>query len=176
MFARQTLGWVGFDIGATSVKTAQVLRTDAGYRIHAAAVVPRSERWPAVGLEAEPLSSSYEVSAAASLCETFAGRNAASLLPIGACDFLHIDPPATSRSEGPDIVRAMESETQRPMRDRVYDYWPAAGQANKLNVIAAPESWSERISADVAESGWRCRVIDSLPWALARAASLVRGS
>jgi Tfp pilus assembly PilM family ATPase len=86
-----------------------------------------------------------------------------------------MDAPTGKRGDGPDLRRAIEVETQRPMRDRVYDHWPTGGHSGKLNVVTAPSAWSDRISADVAESGCRCRTIDALPWALARAASLVHG-
>jgi type IV pilus assembly protein PilM len=178
MLARQTTGWVGFDIGATSVKAAQVVRTAAGCRIRAAAIVPRSERWPITAFaESEARSSADEIRAAASLCNHLAGTTAASLLPVAACDLIQMDAPVAKRTgDHPDLVRAIEAECQRSLRDRVFDYWPVAASSGKLNVITAPRTWSDRISADVADSGWRCRVIDGLPWALARAASLVHRS
>ena len=40
----------------------------------------------------------------------------------------------------------------------------------RINVVTAPAAWSDQVSADVAAGRWNCRVIDSLPWALARAA------
>jgi hypothetical protein len=174
MLARPKTGWIGFDIGATSVKVAQVVRTDAGCRIRSAAIVPRSQRWGTAALAAnQPLSSSDEISAAASLCDRIAGNNAATLLPVALCDLLQMDAPvAAKRGDSPDMRRAIETEAQRSMRDRVYDCWPTGAHAGKLNVVTAPRAWSDRISADIAESGCHCRAIDALPWALARAAAL----
>ncbi|HEX6963247.1 MAG TPA: hypothetical protein VF175_15375 [Lacipirellula sp.] len=176
MFARQTTGWIGFDIGATSVKAAQVVRAGGVYRIRSAAIVPRSERWPLTAFaEDEARSSADEISAAGSLCERLAGRNAAALLPIGACDVVQMDAPAAKRSgDRPDFARAIEVETQRSMRDRVFEWWPTGAHPGKINVVAAPRAWSDRICADVTASRWNCRVIDALPWALARAASLAK--
>jgi Tfp pilus assembly PilM family ATPase len=173
MFARPKTGWIGFDIGATSVKAAQVVRTDSGCRIRAAAIVPRSQRWNAATLvEIQPVSSSDEISAAASLCDHLVGKSAATLLPAALCDLFQMDAPAAKRGDSADLKRAIEVETQRPARDRVYDVWPTGSHSGRLNVVTAPRSWSDRISADVAEFGGHCRAIDALPWALARAASL----
>jgi Tfp pilus assembly PilM family ATPase len=178
MFARNTKGWIGFDIGATSVKAAQLVRSGQTYRLHAAAIVPRSERWPVAALnESEARSSADEISAAASLCEHLVGKNAATVLPAGACDLRQIDAPAAKRTgDKPDLVRAIEVETQRSMRDRVFDWWPMSSHGGKINIVIAPRAWSDRVSADVGASGWHCRVIDALPWALARAARLVNPS
>ena len=179
MLARQKIGWIGFDIGATSVKAAQVVRTEAGPRIRSAAIVPRTERWsPGALAEDRPQSSADEIQSSASLCDRLAGADAATLLPVAMCDLVQIDAPSAKRSGGAaaaDLLRAVEAETHRPMRDRVVDSWPVALQPGKVNVVAAPRAWSDQISADVAAGGWNCRLIDALPWALARAASMAAG-
>jgi type IV pilus assembly protein PilM len=175
MFASNKHGWIGFDIGAASVKAAQIVRSDGGYSIRSAAIVPRSQRWSVAALaEDQPLSSADELRSAASLCERLSGTGAAAMLPVAMCDMVQMDVPAAKRNGAvPDLLRAVEAETHRPMRDRVYDTWPIAVQAGKVNVVTAPRVWSDQISADVAAGGWNCHVIDALPWALARAASLV---
>ncbi len=170
-------GWVGFDIGATSVKIAQVVRTESGCRIRSAAIVRRTERWaPGALADDRPQSSADEIESSASLCDRLSGASAAAMLPVAMCDLVQMDAPAAKRTgAAPDLLRALETETHRPMRDRVVDSWPAPLQAGKLNVVAAPRAWSDQISADVAAAGWNCRVLDALPWALARAASMAEG-
>ncbi|MBA3482917.1 MAG: hypothetical protein H0T51_14000 [Pirellulales bacterium] len=176
MLAHQKTGWIGFDLGATSVKVAQVVRTDAGPRIRSAAIVPRAERWaPGALTDDRPRSSADEIRCSASLCDRLHGANAASILPVTVCDVVQMEAPAAKRGGAVDLLRAMEAETHRTMRDRVVDSWPVSLQPGKINVVAAPRAWSEQISADVAAAGWNCRVIDALPWALARAASLNSG-
>jgi Tfp pilus assembly PilM family ATPase len=172
----QKTGWIGFDLGATSVKVAQVVRTDAGPRIRSAAIVPRAERWVTGALtEDRPRSSADEIRCSASLCDRLQGASAASTLPAAICDVVQMDAPAAKRGGAVDLLRAIEAETHRPMRDRVVDSWPVSLQPGKINVVAAPRAWSDQVSADVAAAGWNCRVIDALPWALARAASLNSG-
>jgi Tfp pilus assembly PilM family ATPase len=174
--SQRKTGWIGFDLGATSVKVAQVVRTDAGPRIRSAAIVPRAERWaPGALTEDRPRTSADEIKSSASLCDRLHGANAASILPVAVCDVVQMDAPAAKRGGAVDLLRAIEAETHRPMRDRVVDSWPVSLQPGKINVVAAPRAWSDQVSADVAAAGWNCRVIDALPWALARAASLNSG-
>jgi Tfp pilus assembly PilM family ATPase len=168
-------GWVGFDIGATSVKAAQLVRKDGVYEIRSAALVSRKPRWTTAKLaEDKPLTSADELRSAGSMCEHLAGNAAAAVLPAALCDIIQMDAPTGKRhGSAPDLLRAVEAETHRSMRDHVYDTWPVTVQNGKINVVAAPRAWSDQISADVAAGGWNCQVIDALPWALARAASLV---
>jgi hypothetical protein len=179
MLARGKAGWVGFDVGATSVKAAQVVRADGECRIRAAAIVPRAQRWaPAAFRDDQPQSSLGEIRSATSLCERLTGSYAATVLPVAVCDLLQMDAPATPRSAmrsggGGELLRSVEAECNRPMRDRVFDCWPVGTQPGRLNVVTAPRAWSDQVAGDVAGGGWQCRVIDALPWALARATTLV---
>jgi Tfp pilus assembly PilM family ATPase len=168
-------GWVGFDIGATSVKAAQLVRKDSGYQIRSAAIVPRKPRWSAaVYADDQPLSSADELRSAASVCEHLAGNAAAAMLPVALCEIVQMEAPAGKRhGSAPDLLRAVEAETHRSMRDHVYDMWPSTVQNGKINIVAAPRAWSDQITADVAGGGWNCQVIDALPWALARAVCLI---
>jgi Tfp pilus assembly PilM family ATPase len=173
MFAVAKVGWLGFDVGAAAVKAAQVVRADGGYRIRTASVVSRRQAWTAAALAAAPSSSADELRAAASLCEQASGSSAAALLPPLACDVLQLDAPTAKRGAGPgDLLRAAELELQRPLRDYLCDAWTAAGVTGKINLAATPRAWSDQLTADVSSSGWNCRMIDALPWALARAATL----
>lgn len=171
-------GWVGVDLGVASVKVAQVVRTDAGPRLRAAAVVRRSRRWTSAALaDAPPQSSLDELAAAASLCDQLAGASAAAMLPGALCEVTALEAAAVKRPGGPaELLRAVEAETQRTFRDYLVDSWPAPLQAGKLHVVAAPRPWSDQLAADVHRAGYRCRAIDALPWALARAASLLPGA
>jgi len=174
MFASSKTGWVGFDIGAASVKAAQIVRSDGGYRLRAAAIVPRRERWSAATLtDDQPRSSADEVAAAASLCDGLSGSSAAAVLPAAICDMVQMDAPAGKRSGvAPNLPGAVEAETHRSMQHRVFDASPIAFQAGKINVVTASRAWSDQVSSDVAQGGWSCRLIDALPWALARATTL----
>ncbi|MCC6492038.1 MAG: hypothetical protein IT424_03350 [Pirellulales bacterium] len=173
MLATAKQGWVGFDIGATCVKAAQVVRRGGAYYFRSAALVARRDKWPTTPLTgSEPRSSSDEVRCAASLCERIKGAASAALLPTSACDVLSVAAPTSKRSGGGELVQALEAELQRPLSDHIVQWRSSGLPTGKLNVVAAPRAWSDRISADLAAGGWDCRVIDALPWALARATTM----
>ncbi|RIK86937.1 MAG: hypothetical protein DCC67_02420 [Planctomycetota bacterium] len=167
-------GWMGFDIGAAGVKAAQLVRRNGAYCIRSAAFAPRRQAWPEPWLATEPpRPSGDEVSCAASLCETVRGRSAAALMPAAACETFSLAAPAGKRGHEHGLASALAIEAQRPMHDCVFAAWPTGLQAGQINAVAAARSWSDQVTADVASSGWRCRLIDALPWALARAVALM---
>jgi hypothetical protein len=175
MFRKLNTGWIGFDIGDASVKTAQVVRRDGQFFIRTAAIVARRERWNPLELTAEqPRSSADEMQAAASICEGVAGRGkaAAVVLPMVLCDVALIDAPK-SNGRGGDLRPLVEAELHQPLAGYAIGSWPAHLQAEKLNVVTVPGAWSDQISQDVGAGRWDCRIVDALPWALARAVGMV---
>lgn len=171
MFGTRNIGWIGFDLGATSVKAAQVVRRNGEYLLRSAAVVPRQERWTLDMLAGDvPQPSGNELATAASLCDRLTGSAAAAILPAGACEILQTA--ASGRGDSSEILRAVEAQRHRSLEDCVFDAWPSDADGQKVNVVAAPRAWSDQVSADVASTGRCCRLIDALPWALTRAAML----
>lgn len=163
-------GWVGFDVGDASVKAAQAVRVGSEFRIATASIVPRRERWNADDLTAEePLSSADELAAAVSICDGLTGRAAAAVLPMVLCDAVQVDAAAARNGAGEEFNSHVEAELHQSLDGYVVGSWPAALQAEKLNVVTVPAAWSDCVSADVRAGRWNCRAIDSLPWALARA-------
>jgi Tfp pilus assembly PilM family ATPase len=173
MFQTNNIGWIGFDLGATSVKAAQVVRRNGEYLLRSAAVVPRQARWTIDLLAGDaPQPSGNEMATAASLCDRLTGTAAAAMLPAGTCEILQTTASGRVRGDSSEILRAVEAQTHRSLEDCVVDVWPVDADGQKVNVVAAPRAWSDQISADVASTGRSCRLIDALPWALTRAALL----
>jgi Tfp pilus assembly PilM family ATPase len=172
MLRPRKTGWIGFDLGATSVKAAQVVRKNGEFRIRAAAIVPRTEPWNVEAL-ADPQSSADEMRAAASVCDRLSGGVAGVVMPMALCETAQVKTPTGQRWGRVELVRAAEAETQQSLAGHVVDWWPARLKSDRLNVVACPARWSDRVSADVAAAGRHCRLIDALPWALARAVSMV---
>lgn len=173
MFGAKNTGWIGFDLGATSVKAAQIVRRNGEYLLRSAAVVPRHERWTLDMLAGDaPQSSGNELATAASLCDRLTGSDAAAILPAATCEILQTTASSRVRSHSSEILRTVADQTHRSLEDCVFDVWPASSDGQKLNVVAAPRAWSDQVSADVASTGRCCRLIDALPWALTRAAML----
>jgi Tfp pilus assembly PilM family ATPase len=177
MFRTKNVGWIGFDLGATSVKAAQVVRRDGECLLRSAAMAPRPERWSLDILTNDaPRSSANEMATAASLCNRMTGSAAAALLPAPVCEVLQTSASSRTRSDGSELLRAVEAQTHRSLEDCVFDVWPASADGQKVNVVAAPRAWSDQVCADVASTGRHCRLIDALPWALTRAAMLSEDS
>ena len=58
-------GWIGVDVGTSTVKVAQLERSKNGLRLAGLAIVSRRTAWPVTNLaENEPLSSADEMRAA----------------------------------------------------------------------------------------------------------------
>jgi Tfp pilus assembly PilM family ATPase len=169
MFRKRTTGWIGFDVGDASVKAAQVVRKGHEFRIASAALIPRRERWNAEELTADsPLSSADEMLAAASICDRLVGRAAAAVLPMVLCEAVQVSAAAARRGDD-ELAASVEAELHESLAGHVIASWPAELSSEKLNVVTVPAVWSEQVSDDVAAGRWNCRVIDALPWALARA-------
>jgi Tfp pilus assembly PilM family ATPase len=170
MLRQRTTGWVGFDIGGSTVKSAQAVRVGSEFRIRTASIVARRDRWNPELLAADkPLPSADELQAAASICEGVSGRFAAAVLPMVLCESVQVESAASQPLHADELTALVEAETHQSLADFVVASWPASLQANKLNVITVPEAWSNQVSSDVAAGRWNCRRIEALPWALARA-------
>ena len=182
MFTTKRTGWIGVDIGTSTVKVAQVTRAQNRLKLSGYAVVPRREAWPTENLMPnEPLSSNDEMRAAISLSGDFRGRHAAATLPMAACEIQMVDGvPNSSAGQDCAIRRAIELATQKSVEDSQYAYWgdaPPFQPENNLrtNVLAVGTAWSDKLVDDVSQSGWLCETIDAVPFALARAVAMQDG-
>ncbi len=174
MLRTRKTGWIGFDLGATSVKAAQAVRLAGEYFIRAAAVIPRPERWDAAMLtEGTPRTSVDELRAAISVGDRFSGAAASIVLPMPLCEVAQVDAAIAEKRGAAALLRAIEAETHQTLEDHVVDWRPSPLKPDRLNVVTAPRRWSDQVSADVAAAGRHCRAIDALPWALARAVGMV---
>src|SRR5262245_48455332 len=109
MLRPRKTGWIGFDVGAATVKAGQVVRKGGEFLIRAGAVVPRCERWNADELAGgEPRSSADEMRAAASVCASLAGNVAGAVLPIALCELAQIEVPTGQRWGRNELIRAAE--------------------------------------------------------------------
>ena len=82
MLATRRRGWIGIDVGTSTVKLVQLIRSRNRIRFAGSAIVPRHQSWPVKNLRgSKPLSSANELQAATSLDAGFHGKRAAALLP-----------------------------------------------------------------------------------------------
>ncbi len=175
---RQT-GWIGIDIGTSTVKLAQLSRKKNVLRLSGLAIISRRSAWPTANLsDQNPLSSADEICAAVSLRPGFCGKRAAATLPMALCNTHSFDQPVGQSPEEDRIVRAaIEMATQRSTEHLEFDVWDAEAEEGKTpkqaNVLTVARSWTDQVVEDVTQLGWSCQTIDGLPLALARAATML---
>ncbi len=181
MFASRKTGWIGVDIGTSSVKIVQLVRDQDGVRIAASAVVTRRDAWPLEQLaECDAKSSADELGVGRSLQTGFRGNRVAAALPMALSDVHVLQTTLTSDENTDRIVRkAIETATQRSADHLQCDHWttePAqeAGNPGRSNVLTIPTTWSDRLCQDIAKAGWSCELLDGLPFALARAVTMAQ--
>ncbi len=179
-------GWIGIDIGSSTVKLAQLSRSKNKLRLSGLAIISRRSAWPTTGLaDHEPISSADEICAAVSLRSGFRGKRAAATLPMALCNTHTLDlpngrPPENQNFGNGQFVRAaIEMATQRSAEHLQFDVWNAeaeTGQTPKqANILSVATSWTDQLYQDVTQLGWSCQTIDGLPLALARAVTMIDG-
>jgi len=180
MFATRRTGWIGIDIGTSTVKAAQVVRSGRQLRLAAAAVVPRRKGWPIADLSDQPaISSADQIRAALSLRADFRGSRVAATLPMALCDVHVLDRTFDTELHQDRIIRqAIETATQRSADHLQFDAWtveePDNGRSGRTNIITAPQTWTDQLCEDIARAGGSCQAIDGLPLALARAVGMIQ--
>jgi len=187
IFASRKMGWIGVDIGTSSVKLVQLMRDQDGVRIAASAVVARRDAWPLENLaECEAKSSVDELGVGQSLQSGFRGNRVAASLPMALSD-VHVlqttlDAQGDREGETDRIVRqAIETATQHSADPLLCDHWTAepaqdVGSPGRTNVLTVPTAWSDQLCQDISQAGWSCELVDGLPFALARAVTMTQAS
>ncbi|TWT88916.1 Competence protein A [Pseudobythopirellula maris] len=175
-------GWIGADLGAAAVKVAQVTRRRGSYSIAAAALVDRDRPW-----ETDPAQDPVEETSAdallagSSLCNALSGRDAAAVVSMSRCEHAAVKAPTTVERLDESEVRRRAAVLALPGLDSCQlGWWPGAaersGDAVSWNLIGLDRDLSDRVAREVVNAGWDCRLIDAMPWCLARAVGLVRGA
>jgi Tfp pilus assembly PilM family ATPase len=182
MILTRKTGWIGVDVGTSSIKVAQLVRQSGRWRLAWASIVPRREEWSAsITPDAAPCSSLDEFNAVRSLESGFQGRRVAATLPMSVCDVHTLDRDLEGEPRADAIIRkVIELTTQQSIQPLEFDYWTGSsaqpsGNSGWTNVLTAVRSWGDQLADDVARAGWSCHTIDGVPLALARAVELVHG-
>jgi len=180
MIATRRRGWIGIDVGTSTVKLVQLIRSRNRIRFAGSAIVPRHRAWPVTDIpEDQPLSSADELHVATSLDAGFRGKRAAAMLPMTVCNVLSVERPTVRQTEQDRSIRqAIEMATQSSAAHLQYDIWDAETDPKnpappKSNVLTVAQSWTDQLCEDVKQSGWWCQTVDGLPLALARAVAMV---
>lgn len=177
-------GWIGVDIGTHGVKLAQVVRAGDSVRLLHAAVMQRREPWSdgeRLGAS-KPATSIGEILAALD-SGRFAGRNAAGVLPMNACEYrgIHV-PPGTDRERREMVASELADQWEDQPHPMEFDFWPldadedpATSDGCNVGVLAVGRPWIGQLVRDFQKSNLYCWAIDGAPLAMARAVGMVDG-
>ena len=181
MFKSRKTGWLGIDVGTSTIKVVQLVRRDARLRISAKAIITRREPWIINRATVFPPSSSLEeMQAALSLMGEYSGRKAGAVLSMTLCG-MHQVQQNLSKSTDPDAVirQVIEMDSQRPTTNLQYDSWTPPGPSadpEVTNVLTMERPYTDYLCEDVAKLGLSCQLLDGMPLALARAVQLLHPS
>jgi Tfp pilus assembly PilM family ATPase len=181
---RRRLGWIGIDIGARTIKLAQVERVGSRVRLHRGVVVPRAEVAPGEDAStgaSHAVPSAEELRAALGMRLGFSGRTAACLLPMHKGDLRCMTIPDANPVERRAMVANELNAIFGSAADEWdFDYWETQllGNADwqgteNVNVLAVPREWTGQLTDELNGAGLRCEVLDGLPLTLARAVAMV---
>jgi len=176
--ANRKLGWIGVDIGTSTIKVAQVARSKQGWRVAAAAVVPRQQSWQNAWSEGtETVSTCNEFQVAQSLQHGYRGRSVAATLPMLLCDVHRLDRDLSCEPNAQQLLRqVIETAIQQSSEHLQCDYWSAPVIESKpawSQALTVSRGWTDQLCEDIAQVGWHCEAIDGLPQAMARAVGMV---
>ena len=177
MFWSRKTGWIGVDIGTCAVKLAQVERRGQRYFLCNAAVIPREQAIDASGwIRSMPVSSSNEIREGRAITG-FDGRDSACTIPLTVCDVRRI--PVADSQDMRRTVGEQLSEIHSVQADNIhFDFWPARDSGPgkpEYNVLCQADRWTNQVLLDYRKAGLTCRVLDGVPFAMARACSMVEG-
>lgn len=175
-------GLIGIDFGTHSVKLAQVVSTANQLKIKAAVVVPRNVVWPNELLSRQSaISSESELNVALEACRSFRGTKAASTISMAVCDVRRMPIPASAANSIKPFIGSQLSTIDRFKGSaRQFDFWETeraySDSGLAANVVSLPEIWTHRCLSDLNSTGLSCKVLDGVPFCLARAFSLFEPS
>ena len=177
-FGQSKLGWIGVDVGTSSLKIVQIARDKQSWGVAASAVVPRQQNWQGDLIAVnEAISSLHEMKAARSLQDGYRGRFVAATLPMALCDVHCLDRALDQESNPQQVLRrTIETATQQSVEHVQCDYWSAPAAAGKpgwTQALTVPRNWTDRLCEDIAQVGWSCEAIDGTPFAMVRSVGMV---
>lgn len=181
MFLARSKGWIGIDLGTSTVKLAQVEQIAGQFRLARARVVRRTPAGEGNGSAGTAAEWWADVFRRESLRDGFAGRRAACVLSASETDFRAMNLPEGSDAERRAMIaNELETVFAGNAGRRAFDFWDtrrqaAAGESalENVNALSVAEDDVVSVVASLSRSGLFCEVLDGLPLALARAIRIV---
>ena len=167
-------GWIGIDIGTHCIKYAQVERHKGQLKLAAAAVVERDLPIDKSGwLRTPPVSSAREFKIALQSAK-FSGKVAACVTPISVCDTRTLNAEGESLAEQQESIGQQLAVIHGVAAEKLnFDIWKTSEQPqNQFHVISLADRWTHQVIEDQRNAKLKCKVLDGVPLALARAAAM----
>lgn len=177
-------GWIGIDVGTTSIKLSQLERHGSQYRIASRWSLRCSEQSNVVvdasgenGLPADELPT--VLSGLSSFRHLFAGRRCASVISMSHVELRSFEIPASSPAEQAQMVAEELAADLGVEPDQLaFDCWdtsPASkvdGGMARMSAVSIPKQLAIQLVDRLLANGLACQVLDAMPCALARAVEL----
>lgn len=177
MFNANTSGWIGIDLGRSTVKLAQLRKRREGFVFGNAVLVRRGTPWHfSDWRNVDDQSSAGEIRAAKQLADRFDGRRAACILPMSCYDLQDTQLPDSHESVEELVGRAV-GELYGRIDSYEYDYWitpeDKPGELTEVNTLAVSSNRTLSVAQDCRQNRLQLEAVDGYPLALARAVSMM---
>lgn len=180
---QKSKGWIGIDVGAQSIKVAQVEQAGESFCLRDAVILPRGEPWrwddPT---DATTSRASYkEISAALNAGHHFCGRKTACTLPpcLYQIHALRL-PPGKPTERRSMAAHELAEHDQRNNTDFEFDFWDIEtaeadddSESPNVNVLSLASVWGDQVARDFARLKLNCQVLDGPVHPLARAIQMM---
>ena len=172
-------GWVGIDLGTDAIKFAQVSRQRGQWQLDRSLIVPVSSTSGSPAGGDSLVQSLREARTSAG----FRRRRSACALSMAAMELQTLELPEGTDQEIEQMVSAeLSTDHVDGLGEREFAFWkspPAAEQKPAtalVTVVSLVRTKAEDHASAQAAAGFRCQVLDCLPFALARAVAMQNGS
>ncbi len=174
MFSSRRLGWIGIDVGAHTVKVAQLERRGGVVRLGNAAIARRDDVWESsLDADAPARSSFREINIAQGLAGGFNTKHAAAVLSMRLYDHRGMRVENADEPSREQVANELESVLVANAKPRIFDVWSTETSdthrnAENVNLLSVTEEWAEQVCDDLQHAGFYTETLDGPPHALAR--------
>jgi Tfp pilus assembly PilM family ATPase len=174
------LGWIGVDVGTSTIKLAQVERAGGQWRLACSLIVSMGDDPDSAPSSAGDGSFARPLSAALQESVGFRGRRAALALPLSAMELRTVQLPSGTDDELRTMIdQELSLAVGDSPADRLFDFWDTGLRRNSekvamrdLAVLSISPRSAEHAAEELLALGLKCQVFDGVPFALARAVAM----
>ncbi|HUQ71768.1 MAG TPA: hypothetical protein VM165_19720 [Planctomycetaceae bacterium] len=183
LLTRRRSGWIGVDIGAASVKLAQLEIVNGKKEIAEAAIfpIPQTANCSPASIRGGWLSHALQQQVLR--YRRFRGQTAACGISLSLTEFRSLTIPPGSDRERREMIALELAPDSGPRSEAMeFDFWDGCANpndsagTNTVNMLSVSQELATAVAEALYQSGLHCRTLDGGPFILARAAELVSPS